>query len=98
MRFVLAVPFLLLLALFALSNPGPVRLGLWPTDISVSVPLSLAILGAMAVSFLLGGLIVWAGALGLRRRARRAEQMTRALEAEIAALRARLPRLPSPPG
>lgn len=97
MRFVIVLPLLLLLALFALSNPEYVRLGLWPTDFAVSVPLSLAVLAAMAVAFLLGGVVVWAGNLGLRRRARRAEQVARALEAEIADLRARLPRAPLPP-
>jgi putative membrane protein len=90
MRALIAIPLLLLLVLFALSNPAPVRLGLWPTDLWVQVPLSLAVLGAMAVAFLLGGLFVWFNALGQRRRARRAEARVRALDQQIEGLKARL--------
>lgn len=79
------------LALFALSNMTSVQLGLWPTDYTIDVPLSLAILGSMAVAFLLGALLVWISELGQRRRARRAENTVRLLEAKIEELRARPP-------
>jgi uncharacterized integral membrane protein len=91
MRLLLLSPFLLLLVLFALSNTASVRLGLWPTGWSLEAPLSLAILGAMAVAFLIGGLLVWITELRYRRRARRAEQAVRLLEAQVQALKARLP-------
>ncbi len=78
------------LVLFALSNPGDVHLGLWPTDYSIVVPLSLAILGAMAIAFLLGALLVWFSALSQRRRARRAERTVRLLEAQVESLKARV--------
>ena len=97
MRLLLLVPILLLLVLFALSNTGPVQLGLWPTDLSLELPLSLAILGAMALAFLLGGLLVWFAELGQRRRARRAEHALRRLEAELLELRTRLPQPILPP-
>jgi hypothetical protein len=45
--FVVCLP----LVLFALSNTEIVRLGIWPTDYSLEVHLSLAILIAMAVAF-----------------------------------------------
>jgi uncharacterized integral membrane protein len=98
MRLLIAAPFLLLLVLFALSNTGSVQLRLWPTDLSLQAPLSLAILGGMAVAFLVGGLLVWASELAQRRRARRAEHAVRRLEAELQALKARLaePALPPP--
>jgi uncharacterized integral membrane protein len=83
--FVLCLP----LVLFALSNPEIVRLGLWPMDYSVEVHLSLAILVAMAIAFLLGALVVWMSELSQRRRARRAERTVRLLEAQIEALQAR---------
>jgi lipopolysaccharide assembly protein A len=76
------------LVLFALSNTEMVRLGLWPTDYGIEVHLSLAILTAMAIAFLLGALVVWISALSQRRRARRAERTIRLLEAQIEALRA----------
>jgi uncharacterized integral membrane protein len=77
------------LVLFALSNPEPVPLALWPTDYSIDVPLSIAILVALAVGFLLGGLLVWFSALAHRRRARRAERKVRLLEAHVDSLKAR---------
>jgi len=83
--FILCLP----LVLFALSNTEVVRLGLWPTDYGLDVHLSLAILVAMAIAFLVGALVVWISELGQRRRARRAERAVRLLEAQIEALKAR---------
>lgn len=85
--FVLCFP----LVLFALSNTESVRLGLWPMDYGVDMPVSLAILVAMAIAFLLGALVVWFSALAQRRRARRAERTVRLLEAQIEDLKARTP-------
>ena len=87
-RFLIALPILVLLVLFALSNPQPIRLGLWPTDYSVFVPLSLAVLLGGGLFFLLGALIAWAGTVPLRMRARRAESLARTLETQLTALRA----------
>ena len=91
MRLLILAPFLLLLVAFALSNTAPAQIGLWPTGWSMQAPLSLIILGAMAVAFLLGGLLVWVAELGQRRRARRAEQAMRSLEAQVRDLKTRLP-------
>jgi len=100
MRLLIALPLLLLLVLFALSNRTPVRLAFWPSDLSVQVPLSLAVLGAMAIAFLAGGTLVWLSELAQWRRAKRAEQAVRLLEAQVQELKARLPqaqpRLPLP--
>jgi uncharacterized integral membrane protein len=97
MRLLILAPFLLLLVLFALSNTAPVRLGLWPTDLTLQLPLSLAIIGAMAVAFLLGGVLVWLSELGQRRRARRAEHAVRRLEAKLQQLKERMPPPVLPP-
>jgi uncharacterized integral membrane protein len=88
--FILCLP----LVLFALSNTEVVRLGLWPTDYGLDVHLSLAILVAMAIAFLLGALVVWTTELGQRRRARKAERTVRLLEAQVEHLKARSPSLP----
>jgi lipopolysaccharide assembly protein A len=87
MRLVIAAPFLLLLVLFALSNTAPVALGLWPTDLAIRLPLSLAVLAGMAVAFLAGALLVWTEVLRQRHRARRAEARVRLLEARLPAAR-----------
>jgi uncharacterized integral membrane protein len=86
---IFAAPFLLLLVVFALSNAAPVRLGLWPTDLQLQTPLSIAVLGAGALFFVLGAIVVGIGSVGQRRRARRAESRVRALESELQALRPR---------
>jgi uncharacterized integral membrane protein len=90
MRLLIALPLLLLLVLFALSNQEPVPLRFWPTDYSLVLPLSFAVIGGMAVAFLVGALLVWVSALAQRRRARRAEQTVRLLEAQVQELKARL--------
>jgi uncharacterized integral membrane protein len=90
LRIVIAAPLLLVLVLFALSNPQPTSFSLWPTDIVVQLPLSLAVLGAMAVAFIAGALVLWFSVLGARRRARRAELTVRLLEAQVAELQAKL--------
>ena len=97
MRLLISLPLLLLLVLFALSNTGTVRLTLWPTDLSLQAPLSLVILGGMAIAFLLGGLLVWIAELGQRRRARRAEHTVRLLEQQVQELKARMPETALPP-
>jgi len=95
MRLLITLPLLLLLVLFALSNRQPVSLHIWPTDYAATLPLSLAVLGSMAVAFLAGGLLVWVSQLVQRRRARRAEQTVRLLEAQVQELKARLAETPS---
>ena len=96
MRLLIAFPFLLLLVLFALSNTAPAPLRLWPTDYTLELPLSLAILGGMAIAFLFGGALVWLSELAQRRRARRAEHAVLLLEAQVQELKARLPQAPRP--
>lgn len=88
-RIVIALPLLLILVLFALSNPGPATFHFWPTDYTADLPLSLAVLGAMALAFVAGAVVLWTDVIGARGRARRAERQVRALEAQVAALKAR---------
>ena len=83
MRVLLTLPVLVLLVLFAVSNTGPVRLGIWPTDWSIELPVAVAVLGAAAVSFVIGGILVWLGELGRRRQLRRALQDVRRLESQL---------------
>jgi putative membrane protein len=83
MRLLLTLPVLLLLVLFALSNTGPVRLGVWPTDWSVELPVAVAVLTVAGVAFVAGALIVWLGQFGRRAALRRAEQKIRRLEIQL---------------
>ena len=83
LRFLILLPFLVLLIAFALSNPQPVPLGLWPTDFTIEVPVALAILTAAGLFFFLGALFVWFGTVAARNRHRRAERRAAALAAEL---------------
>jgi hypothetical protein len=56
----------------------------------VETPLSVAVLVASAVFFVLGAIVVSIGSLAQRRRARRAESRVRALETEVAELKLRI--------
>ena len=96
MRVLLAVPLLVILVAFALSNKQDVQLGLWPTDILVALPVSLAVLGIAALFFLFGAFLSWGGTVAARSRARRAEARVRQLQAQLDAARAR-PALSLPP-
>ncbi len=89
-RWIVGVPLLLLMVLFALSNREPVQLGLFPLGrLPFEVPLSVAILVAMGTGFFLGGLRLWFTALHHRRAARRAEAAVRLLEAKHQELKTR---------
>jgi lipopolysaccharide assembly protein A len=90
MQLLIALPLLLLLVIFALSNPQPVSVGFWPTGYWFETPLSAAVLAGMAIAFLLGALLVWMSELGQRRRARRAEHAALLLEEQVRELKARL--------
>jgi putative membrane protein len=97
MGVLIAIPVLIALALFAVSNRQPVTVGFWPTDFSIMVPFAGAVLAVAAFTFLVGAFIVWTTDLRVRRRARRAEARVEVLEEEVRALRARLPRTLPPP-
>jgi uncharacterized integral membrane protein len=90
LRALFFAPLLFILVLFALSNPKPVQLGLWPTDLTVDLPLSITILLAMSVAFVLGALLLWLSAVSARLRARRAEHAVKMLEAQVVELKARV--------
>lgn len=88
MRLLLAFPVLVVLIAFALSNQQVVRIGLWPTDIQVDLPLSIIVLLAAGLFFLAGAMLTWGGTLTQGGRARRAERTIQQLEAQVQALRA----------
>ncbi len=89
-RWVVGIPLLLVMVLFALSNTQPVPLGLFPLGrLPFDVPLSVVVLASMGLGFFLGGLRVWFSALRHRREARRAQEAVRLLEAKHQELKAR---------
>jgi len=91
LRALIALPFLIVLIAFALSNRQPVTLALWPTGLELTTRVSIAILAGMGGAFLLGALVVWLPALCVRRRARRSERTVRELQAQVASLKGSAP-------
>ena len=89
MRWLLFLPLLALLALFALSNPQPVEIRLWPFDLAWVSPLGIAVLVLCALAFLLGAVLTWTASLPARRRAARVEEAARLLEGELAGYKSR---------
>jgi uncharacterized integral membrane protein len=83
LRFIVLLPFLIVLVAFALSNQQTVTLGIWPTDVTVEAPVSISVLIAAGVFFFLGALFVWFGSLATRRRAARAESRAEWLETQL---------------
>lgn len=88
MRLLLALPVLVILVAFALSNQQAVRVGLWPTDLFIDLPLSVVVLLVSALFFLVGAFMTWGSSLSEASRARRAERTVRTLEEQVQALRA----------
>ena len=86
-RLLISIPVLIILIAFALSNQQPVRLGLWPTDIMVDVPLSVAVLIAAGIFFVVGAFVTWTGVVAARSRARQAERQVRDLRAQVDSMR-----------
>ncbi|MBV9811412.1 MAG: DUF1049 domain-containing protein [Acetobacteraceae bacterium] len=90
LRLIVAIPLLIILVLFALSNRQPVDLAFWPTDyVLTGVPLAIAILIGAAIAFFLGALILWFALLAAKGRAARAERARRMLEEQVRELKAR---------
>jgi uncharacterized integral membrane protein len=96
LKYIIAIPVLIVLVAFALSNRENVNLHLWPTDYAVEVALSVAVLIAMGFGFLVGALMLWFSAVAAKGRARRAERARDRLQADLDALRARMVVPPKP--
>jgi uncharacterized integral membrane protein len=79
------------LALFAASNRETAALALWPLPFVLQLPLYLAVLAALLIGFVGGGLVVWSAGRSRRRELRRRGRRIAALEHELSATQARLP-------
>jgi uncharacterized integral membrane protein len=87
--FVTAVVAILLI-IFAVSNRQSVDVTFWPFPITIESPLSLVVLGAVVLAFLVGQFVAWLGAQRWRQEARMKQRRLEALERELAATQAQL--------
>lgn len=83
---VFAAAGLLLVGLFAASNPQPAVLALWPLPFTLETPLYLAAFGPFLIGALVGGLVVWSRSMTAADARDAARDEARALEKENAAL------------
>lgn len=89
LRWLLILPLLIVLILFALSNQQPAGVSLWPFDLTWQAPLATVVLIFAALAFLLGAFVAWAAGGPARRRARARIRDGEAAQAELNQLRAR---------
>lgn len=90
----LGFPLAAIAVVFAISNRVPVVADLWPLPWAIEAPLYLFVLVALAIGFLIGGAVAWAGSLAARRRVRaetRAEIQSIRREADASRTRAANP-------
>ncbi len=92
---IITIPLTLLVIAFALTNRGPVVVGLWPFDELVEMPVYLLALGLLALGFLAGSAFAGIGTLAARLRARREAKRAEAAERKLAEP-GRSPALPPP--
>jgi uncharacterized integral membrane protein len=71
--FSIILSFILIVAavVFALSNGQAATVNLWPSDITVTAPLALWMLGSLVFGLFFGGLFVWLQSLPHRFKMRR---------------------------
>ena len=84
MRLLIAVPFLVVLVIFVLSNRGPGDDWVLADGRAMGMPLSVAVLIAAAAALVVGAVMVWISELRQRRRAHHAEVTVRRLEEQVA--------------
>ena len=65
---VLTVMTVVISMAFAASNDSEVTLHLWPFETGLSLPVWLAVLGALGAGIVTGGLIVWLSTIAIRTR------------------------------
>ena len=88
LRLLIIVLFLVVLIVFALSNPDPATL--WVVSYGWQLALGVFTLGVGVASFVVGAFVMWVGELRQRTRARHAESEVRKKDVESSALQQRL--------
>ena len=83
----IAVPLLVAVPLFAISNLNTVGLTIWPLPFVIQVPVFVVALVGLAIGFFAGGIVAWFSAGRARARARSAERAVRTRDIEIEELR-----------
>jgi uncharacterized integral membrane protein len=80
---IVSIPVIIVVALFAVNNRQNVALNLWPLPWDVGAPLFLLTLGAILFGFLFGCLVMWLTGGKHRRRLREARRDLDATRSEL---------------
>ena len=75
---------------FAASNDSEVTLYLWPFETGLSLPVWLAVLGALGIGILTGALIVWLSTIAIRTRNWHTQTKLKKMEKQMGEAEARL--------
>jgi uncharacterized integral membrane protein len=96
-HWVVTPPLAVVLIDFAVSNMNAVPIKLWPFgELNIEwLGVGVVVLAAMLLGFLAGELVAWINGGSWRREARRRARRIEALERELLATQAQLPRAPS---
>ena len=86
-RLVLGLAGLIIIVAFAIANRTPVDVSLAPLPVGVELPVYGVFLLGLVIGGLLGASVVWLGAFGHRRTARRMRDKVWALENQVTALK-----------
>ncbi len=89
---IITLPLMLFVVVFALSNMHEVTFGLWPFDDTFTLELFIAVLVTFVLGFICGGTVLWFSDGKVRRRARRAESEAAGLKQENANLKHQISR------
>jgi uncharacterized integral membrane protein len=84
LSFLIGLPLIVVVAVFAVVNREDIAINLWPLRESVTLPLPVVVLGGVAIGLLVGAAIGWLSAGPARRRVREERARVRALEARLA--------------
>jgi putative membrane protein len=94
-HWLMTLPLAAVLIVFAVSNLDVVPVSFWPFAELGTERLGVIVLVALLAGFLAGEFVAWINGAGWRREARRRARRVEALERELLATQAQLPRTPS---
>lgn len=86
LSWLIGVPILIIVIIFAVVNRGVVAVDLWPLPWSAQLPVFLLVLGALAIGLVIGALISWFSASKARGAARREHRRADKLEQDVRTL------------
>jgi uncharacterized integral membrane protein len=81
----LALPVILVVTVFAVANRQEIRFDLWPLPFSADLPAYLAVLAPLGLGLVTGALLAWLPGLGRRLKSRQDRARIESLERQLAA-------------